>query len=78
MKTLKIFGTGQVTLPKEWRSKYDTDQFMAIETPQGLLIKPIEPIVYFEDDSAFGLEFPTGIPAEELQHNLETANGTIS
>lgn len=70
MKTLKVFGKGQVTLPKEWRSKYDTDQFMAIETPQGLLIKPIEPVVYFEDGDSFGLEFPTGVSAKELAADL--------
>ncbi|MDR0282774.1 MAG: hypothetical protein LBI53_05870 [Candidatus Peribacteria bacterium] len=39
--TLKLFNTGQVTLPKTWRSKYATEHFLATETKHGLLIKPI-------------------------------------
>ncbi|MDR1987812.1 MAG: AbrB/MazE/SpoVT family DNA-binding domain-containing protein [Candidatus Peribacteria bacterium] len=30
--TLKLFNTGQVTLPKSWRDKYNTNNFLAIET----------------------------------------------
>jgi bifunctional DNA-binding transcriptional regulator/antitoxin component of YhaV-PrlF toxin-antitoxin module len=32
--TLKSFNTGQITLPKSWRSKYDTKIFVAEETSQ--------------------------------------------
>lgn len=39
--TLKLFNTGQVTLPKLWRNKYPTKHFLATETKQGLLIRPI-------------------------------------
>ncbi|MCQ4138778.1 hypothetical protein NOM92_02600 [Chryseobacterium sp. EO14] len=39
--TLKSFNSGQVTLPKKWRDQFDTDLFIADETKEGLLIKPI-------------------------------------
>jgi len=39
--TLKSFNSGQVTLPKKWRDQFDTDLFIAEETKEGLLIKPI-------------------------------------
>jgi bifunctional DNA-binding transcriptional regulator/antitoxin component of YhaV-PrlF toxin-antitoxin module len=39
--TLKLFNTGQVTLPKSWRDKYNTNNFLAIETQKWLLIQPI-------------------------------------
>lgn len=38
---LKMFNSGQITLPKKWREKYDTHSFIAEETREGLLIKPI-------------------------------------
>ncbi len=43
MKThnLKLFNTGQVTLPKSRRQQHDTNLFLAEETQEGLLIKPI-------------------------------------
>ena len=39
--TLKMFNTGQVTLPKKWRKRFDTDHFVGEETKEGLLIKPL-------------------------------------
>jgi len=30
--TLKSFNTGQITLPKAWRSRFDTKIFLAEET----------------------------------------------
>ncbi|MBU1152232.1 hypothetical protein KJ632_05420 [Patescibacteria group bacterium] len=75
---LKVFGTGQVTLPKAWRDQYKTVNFIAQETPQGLLIKPLLDVVYYEDgDESFGLSFPLGIDAKQLAKNLEKANGKI-
>lgn len=43
MKThnLKLFNTGQVTLPKTRREQFSTTLFIATETPEGLLIQPI-------------------------------------
>ena len=76
--TLKVFGTGQITLPKAWRKQYKTDHFVAQDTPQGLLIKPLVDVFYYEDgDDHFGLSFPLGIDAKELARNLEKANGEV-
>jgi len=76
--TLKLFGTGQITIPKAWREKYKTDQFIAQDTPQGLLIKPMVEEFFYEDgDGYFGLNFPLGIDAKELASKLKKANGEI-
>ena len=42
---LKEFGRGQVTLPKKWRERFNTNVYVAKETSQGLLIVP------FTDDA---------------------------
>lgn len=78
ISTLKIFGKGQVTLPKEWRDRVKTEHFIVEETPQGLLIKPIVESTYYEmDEENFGLHFPTGISASKLADNLKKANAKI-
>jgi len=41
-KTLKLFGTGQVTIPKALRDEYDTNSFKAIQTKEGILLVPIK------------------------------------
>ena len=38
---LKEFGRGQVTLPKKWRDRFQTNVYIAKDTSQGLLIVPI-------------------------------------
>jgi bifunctional DNA-binding transcriptional regulator/antitoxin component of YhaV-PrlF toxin-antitoxin module len=56
--TLKSFNTGQITLPKVWRSKFNTKNFVAEEREDGLLIKPIENLndsVYYENKDGFGI-----------------------
>lgn len=76
--TLKVFGKGQVTLPKKWRAKVHTEHFIAEETPQGLLIKPLVEATYYEiDEENFGLHFPMGIEASKLLKNLKKANAKI-
>lgn len=47
---LKMFGTGQVTLPKEWRKKFKTTQFLARMEGRRLIIEPVE-----LDDAETGL-----------------------
>lgn len=75
---LKLFGKGQVTLPKEWREKANTEYFIAEETSQGLLIKPLSEVVYYEiDEENFGLHFPTGISASKLAAKLKKANARL-
>lgn len=76
--TLKIFGTGQVTIPKAWRDKYKTDHYIAQETPHGLLLKPLVEELFYEDSADyFGINFPLGMDAKELALKLEEANGKI-
>ena len=77
-KTLSMYGQGAITLPKEWRDKHDTKNFMAVETPQGLLIKPIVDIEYYErKDGSFGVRFPMGIEAGKLADMMDAANAKI-
>lgn len=79
MVPLKMFGTGQVTLPKEWREKVKCMYFIAEETSQGLLIKPLKESFYYEDkEENFGLHFPTGISATKLAKELKKANEKLS
>ncbi|MDP2670221.1 MAG: AbrB/MazE/SpoVT family DNA-binding domain-containing protein [bacterium] len=55
MYTIKSFNTGQITLPKKWRSKYPTKHYIAEETEEGLLIKPLlyesskDEVIYYEN-----------------------------
>lgn len=82
MKSLtpaKIFGTGQVTLPKKWRDKINTKNVVIEEVPQGLLIKPLtEVFAYDIDDGNFGLSFPLGIEAKKLAEDLKKADEELS
>ncbi len=72
-ETLNLWGNGSVTLPKEWRTRYQTKHFMAEETPEGyLVIKPILDVEYFESENGtFGLRFPMGMPAEDLLNRID-------
>lgn len=55
--TLKLFNTWQVTLPKSWRDKFNTKVFLAEETDNWLLIKPItdDNTIYYENSDWFGI-----------------------
>lgn len=77
-KTLSLWGRGAVTLPKEWRDRFRTKNFLAIETPDGLLIKPIEEVEYYEKSPThFGLRFPMGIEAGRLLELMNEAERSI-
>lgn len=72
---LKVFGKGQVTLPKAFRDKNSTDYYLAEEVPEGLLIRPLSESRYYEaSDEHFGLHFPTGISTSSLAKKLKAAN----
>ena len=72
--TLSLHTNGAVTLPKEWREQFPTKHYMAMETQEGLLIKPIMDIDYYErSDGSFGLRFPHGIDAGELSEKMHEA-----
>jgi bifunctional DNA-binding transcriptional regulator/antitoxin component of YhaV-PrlF toxin-antitoxin module len=66
--TLKVFNTGQITLPKKWREKFSTKNFIARETKEGLLIQPIQDdwVAYYEDKNGFGIYSEWGIDPEAL------------
>lgn len=74
--TLSMHGTGQITLPKEWRSQFQTKKFTAQKTKEGLLIKPLEAddtpeglrdenVEVFADGS--GIRFKKGLGKEGMQ-----------
>ena len=74
-ETLNLWGNGSVTLPKEWRTRYETKPFMAEETAEGyLVIKPIMDIEYFESkDGSFGIRFPMGLSAKDALKSIAKA-----
>jgi len=77
--TAKIFGTGQITLPKKWREKIATKNIIIEEVPQGLLIKPLTQSYFYEiDDENFGVNFPLGVKASKLAQDLKKANEGLS
>jgi len=41
-KVIRSTSRGQVTLPKKWRDKYDTNYFNTIIEGDSLIIKPLE------------------------------------
>jgi len=72
--TLKMFNTGQITLPKSWRDQYKTTHFVAKETKNGLLIQPMiqdEDVIYYEDEGGCGLKFPKGIDPQILINMID-------
>ncbi|MBT3864651.1 AbrB/MazE/SpoVT family DNA-binding domain-containing protein [Candidatus Peregrinibacteria bacterium] len=77
--TLNMFNTGQVTLPKKWREKFDTSKFVAEETDMGLLIKPIsdegDGVVYYEDDNGFGIYCDKGLDIEKFKAAAKKIHG---
>lgn len=71
-ETVKLWENGAITLPKAWRNKYATKNFLIKETEEGHLeIVPIVDVDYYENkDGSFGLKFPTGIEAKKLARRL--------
>lgn len=48
---LKLFGTGQITLPAKWRKKFKTKHFKAVIEDDKITISPLEEeIVIFDAD----------------------------
>lgn len=76
--TLSLFNTGQITLPKKWRDQFDTHQFLAQETADGLLIKPIFPVdevVEYCNEEEEGIFFPKGIDPQVLIDKIADIDG---
>ena len=76
--TLKLFNTGQITLPKVWRKKFKTRNFIARETPEGLLIQPLEKseTVYFENKDGFGIYCENGLPVDQIIQKIKKIHGS--
>ena len=64
-KTVKMFGTGQITIPKQWRDKFETDTFKIKEKDNELIIKPVRKVEIEE--------VPEDLTAEKLKEDLEEA-----
>ena len=78
-ETLNLWGNGAVTLPKEWREQFPTRHFLAVSTPEGLLIKPILDVEYYEGkDGSVGLKFPMGVEAGTLAGRFSEAITTMA
>jgi len=76
--TLKMFNTGQITLPKKWREQHKTSHFVAEETAAGLLIKPLtteQNTVFYETKDGFGLYFEEGIDPQLLVDRIRELDG---
>lgn len=75
--TLSMFNTGQITLPKFWRDKYKTKKFIAEETKDGLLIKPLvkDETVYYEDEKSFGIYCEKGLDMEKIMQAIKKMDG---
>ncbi len=74
--TVKSFNTGQITLPKKRREQYNTKIFLAQETDQGLLIKPIfsqkDDIIYYENKEWFGIYSEEWINPESIISKIKS------
>ncbi|MFB6225758.1 MAG: AbrB/MazE/SpoVT family DNA-binding domain-containing protein [Candidatus Paceibacteria bacterium] len=62
-KTIKMFGTGQITLPKEWRQQFDTDTFKVKQKDNELVIKPVRKVEVEE--------VPEDLTAGKLREDLK-------
>lgn len=73
---LSMFNTGQITLPKAWRAKYKTNKFIAEETKEGLLIKPLmnDKTVFYEDKKGFGIYCEQGLDIEKFKDAIKKLN----
>ena len=79
--TLSLFNTGQITLPKPWRKKFRTKKFIAEETENGLLIRPLlstlhpDETIFYEDKNGFGIYCEKGLDAEKMIQTIKKLNG---
>ena len=74
--TLKLFNTGQITLPKKWREKYNVKNFIAIETEEWLLVKPLleekkSKTYYYENKEWFWIFNENWIDSEDLINKIK-------
>ncbi|MBA3047386.1 AbrB/MazE/SpoVT family DNA-binding domain-containing protein [Candidatus Falkowbacteria bacterium] len=66
-KTLKLFGTGQITIPKEWREFFGADILKAVFDKDKNEIK-IKPVRMVE------MEETKWVPLKQLEKDLDQVN----
>lgn len=74
---LKMFNSGQVTLPKKWRTQYKTKHFTAKVKGHSLVIEPVrkDETVYYElEDGSFGLYCESGLDVDAIQAEIKRLN----
>lgn len=75
---LMMWGQGAVTLPKKWRDQFPTKHFVAVVTSEGLLIKPIVEVEYYEKSPThFGVRFPMGMDVGKLYERVKKINAKL-
>jgi len=77
---VSCFNTGQITLPKKWRDAHKSKKYIAEETVEGLLIRPLQKektikITSFESDKEDGVIFPEGIDPDDLIKVMQDIDG---
>lgn len=78
LATLSVQKTGMITLPKKWRDRNPATQVLVEDTPNGLLIRPISEIEYYEEpDGSFGLRFPLGMDMSRFLHEFQSARKRV-
>ena len=78
LATLSVQKTGMITLPKKWRDRHPASRLIAEETPDGLLIRPVSEVEYYEDaDGSFGLRFPLGMDMRRFQKEFRAARKRV-
>ena len=76
--TITLRPNGSMTLPKKLRSKYQTIHYIAIEVPEGVLLKPMEEIEYYEKpDGTVGVHFPYGMEMNRLLSMVRNVNDEL-
>lgn len=66
---LKVFGTGQVTIPKKWREKFDTLHFKASMEGGKIILEPIDDYLTFFDSDDFNEG--KGVEIDEFKKALQ-------
>lgn len=70
----KIFGSGQVTLPKAWRKKINTSTVQITQEGKKLIISPIEVDEYESIFRAKDFGYKDGVPVEDFLKALKEVN----
>ncbi len=72
-KVVKATSKGQITLPKSWRKKFDTENFMLEISNGNILVKPVK-IQEFEEEVIFDAKHDNngkGISPEKMIEMLK-------